>query len=146
MSPGSSSCIKRRKPMKRGRPRPATTLTNEQREQLEQWTRRRSTAQALAGRASIVLLSIEGITDVEIAKRLRTTRETVGRWRRRFLKLGIDGLLDELRPGAPRTITDKDVERVITLTLETKPKGATHWSTRGMAKHVGMSQTAITRI
>lgn len=132
--------------MKRGRPRPATILTNQQREQLEQWTRRRSTAQALARRASIVLLSIEGINDVEIARRLRTTRETVGRWRRRFLKLGIDGLLDEPRPGAPRTITDKDVERVITLTLESKPKDATHWSTRGMAKHVGMSQTAITRI
>lgn len=132
--------------MKLGRPRPTTTLTSEQREQLEQWTRRRSTAQALARRAAIVLLSIEGINDIEIAKRLRTTRETVGRWRRRFLKLGVDGLLDEPRPGAPRKISDRDVERVVTLTLETKPKDATHWSTRGMAKHTGMSQTAVTRI
>lgn len=132
--------------MKLGRPKPATTLTAEQREQLEQWTRRRSTGQALARRAAIVLLSIEGMNDIEIAKRLRTTRETVGRWRRRFLKLGVDGLLDEPRPGAPRKISDKDVERIITLTLETKPKDATHWSTRGMAKHAGMSQSAVTRI
>ena len=76
--------------MKLGRPKPATIRTDEQREQLEQWTGRRSTAQALARRAAIVLLSIEGMNDIEIAKRLRTTRETVGRWRRRFLKLGVD--------------------------------------------------------
>ena len=132
--------------MKRGRPKPPTTLTIEQREQLEEWTRRRSTAQALARRASIVLLSVDGLNDMEIAKRLRTTRITVGRWRRRFRAVGIDGLLDEPRPGAPRKISDKDVERVITETLESKPKGATHWSTRGMARHVGMSQTAIARI
>jgi transposase len=132
--------------MKRGRPKPATALTEAQRDQLELWVRRRSTAQALSRRASIILLSIEGISDVEIAKRLRTTRVTVGRWRRRFLKLGVDGLLDEPRPGAPRKISDKDVERVITLTFETKPRDATHWSSRGMAKHTGMSQTAVTRI
>jgi len=57
---------------------------------------------------------------------------TIGKWRRRFLKLGIDGLLDEPRPGAPRKISDADVERVIAKTLETKPRGATHWSTRSM--------------
>jgi transposase len=91
-------------------------------------------------------LSIEGINDVQIARRLHTTRETVGRWRRRFLSEGIDGLLDEQRPGAPRKISDKDVERVVTMTLESKPEDATHWSTRGMAKHSGMSQTAVSRI
>ena len=107
--------------MKRGRPKPALAISEEQREQLEQWTRRRTTAQALARRASIVLLSVEGINDVQIARRLQTTRETVGRWRRRFLKHGVDGLLDESRPGAPRKISDKEVERIITLTLETKP-------------------------
>ena len=99
--------------MKRGRPKPSLTITDEQRQQLEQWTRRRTTAQALARRASIVLLSIEGINDVQIARRLHTTRETVGRWRRRFLSHGVDGLLDEQRPDAPRKISDKDVERVI---------------------------------
>jgi transposase len=132
--------------MKRGRPKPALTITNEQRQQLEQWTRRRKTAQALARRASIVLLSSEGISDVQIARQLHTTRETVGRWRRRFLSNGVDGLLDESRPGAPRKINDQDVERVITLTLESKPEDATHWSTRAMAKQCGMTQTAISRI
>src|ERR1051326_2092564 len=132
--------------MKPGRPKTPLTLTAEQREQLEQWTRRRTTARALAQRAEIVLLSSTGRNDIEIALSLRTTRETVGRWRRRFLAKGVDGLLDEPRPGAPRTIGYKDVERVITLTLESKPKDATHWSTRGMAKRSGLSQTAISRI
>jgi len=132
--------------MKRGRPKSVLTLTEQQRNQLEQWTRRRTTARALAQRAEIVLLSGEGKNDVEIAQSLRTTRETVGRWRRRFLAKGVDGLLDEPRPGAPRKISDKDVEQVITLTLESKPKNATHWSTRGMARHYGLSQTAISRI
>ena len=132
--------------MRRGRPKTPPKLTEEQRQQLEQWTRRRTTARALAQRASIVLLSVEELSDVEIARRLRTTRVTVGRWRRRFATHGVDGLLDEQRPGAPRRISDADVERIITLTLETKPEDATHWSTRGMAEHAGMSQTAISRI
>src|SRR5262249_12352241 len=112
---------KRRKRMRRGRPKPALKLTKEQRQQLEQWTRRRTTARALALRAEIVLLSAQDTSDMAIAERLRTTRVTVGRWRRRFLSLGVDGLLDEPRPGAPRKISDADVERVITLTLESKP-------------------------
>ena len=74
------------------------------------------------------------------------TRPTVGRWRQRFVDYRCDGLLDEPRPGAPRTITDADVERVVTLTLESTPRDATHWSTRSLAKHCGMSQTAIARI
>jgi len=132
--------------MKPGRPKAALTLTAQQQEQLEQWTRRRTTARALAQRAEIVLLSSKGSNDIEIARSLRTTRETVGRWRRRFLAKGVDGLLDEARPGAPRKIGDQEVERIITLTLESKPKDATHWSTRGMAKRCGMSQTAVSRI
>jgi len=132
--------------MRRGRPKPPLKVTKEQRQQLEQWTRRRTTARALALRAEIVLLSAEDLSDMAIAERLRTTRVTVGRWRRRFVSLGVDGLLDESRPGAPRKISDAEVEKVITLTLETKPSDATHWSTRAMAEHVGMSQTAISRI
>lgn len=132
--------------MNRGRPKPATTITPQQRQQLEDWTRRRTTAQALARRAWIVLLSLQGLHDVHIARRLHTTRETVGRWRRRFLSRGVDGLLDEPRPGAPRKITDQRVERVVTLTLESKPGDATHWSTRAMARRCGMSQTAVSRI
>src|SRR5262245_6527342 len=132
--------------MKRGRPKQMPMLTDEERGQLEQWTRRRTTAQALARRASIILLSVEGLHDGQIAERLRVSRATVGVWRRRFLSRGIDGLLDEPRPGAPRKIGDKDVERVITLTLESKPENATHWSSRAMAKRTGMSQSAISRI
>jgi transposase len=93
--------------MKRGRPRPATTITAEQRQQLEDWTRRRTTAQALARRAWIVLLSLQGVNDVQIARRLHTTRETVGRWRRRFLSQGVDGLLDEPRPELPGRLAIK---------------------------------------
>ena len=132
--------------MRRGRPKPTITITEEQRQQLENWTRRRTTAQALARRASLILLSLQGVNDVQIARRLHTTRETVGRWRRRFLRQGVDGLLDEPRPGAPRTIGDKEVERVVTLTLESKPTDATHWSTRAMAKRCGLSQSMVSRI
>jgi transposase len=81
-----------------------------------------------------------------IAVQLGTTRETVGKWRRRFLQHGCDGLLDEARPGAPRQIGDEDVERVLTLTLESTPKDATHWSTRSLAQACGLNQTAVSRI
>lgn len=121
-------------------------LTDSERETLEGWTRRRKTAQALALRARIVLLAAENRTNGEIAERLDIHRGTVGKWRNRFVEKGLDGLLDEPRPGAPRKITDADVERVITLTLESTPRGATHWSTRSMAAKVGLSQTAISRI
>jgi transposase len=132
--------------MRRGRPKRIVELTTEQREELLRWTRRPTTAQALALRARIILACAEGGDDVEVAARLGIIRDTVGRWRRRFVEHGADGLLDEPRPGAPRKISDADVERVITMTLETKPRDATHWSTRSMAKAVGMSQSAISRI
>ena len=133
--------------MARG-PRPIPlTLTPADREVLERWTRRRTTAQALARRARIVLACAEvGATNSGVARALRVSRPTVLTWRRRFAAGGPDGLLDEPRPGAPRTITDADVERVITLTLETPPPDATHWSTRRLAAAAGMSQTAVSRI
>jgi transposase len=133
--------------MARG-PRPIPlTLTPADREVLERWTRRRTTAQALARRARIVLACAEpGATNSGVARALRVSRPTVLTWRRRFAARGPDGLLDEPRPGAPRTITDADVERVITLTLETPPPDATHWSTRRLAAAAGMSQTAVSRI
>lgn len=121
-------------------------LDDNERSELERWCRRRKTGQGLALRARIILASAEGSSDMAIAAQLGTTRETVGKWRRRFLVHGADGLLDEPRPGAPRLISDQDVERVITKTLETTPRDATHWSTRSMAKECGMSQTAVTRI
>ena len=132
--------------MARGRPRSAVILSDAQREELERWARRPSTAQALAQRARIVLTCAEGGSDTEIAARLGVFRNTVGKWRRRYLERGTDGLLDEPRPGAPRKIGDADVERVIARTLETKPRDATHWSKRSMAAATGISQSSIGRI
>ena len=126
---------------------PALPITSEQREALERWVRRPRTSQALALRARIILACGEGEgRDTEVARELKVSRLTVGKWRRRFKAKGLDGLLDEPRPGAPRTITDAHVEAVITKTLESRPRDATHWSTRSMAEAVGMSQSAISRI
>jgi len=122
------------------------TLTDDERSKLTAWTRRPKTAQRLALRARIVLAAADGHTNTAIAADLRVTLPTVGKWRQRFLDRRLDGLTDGPRPGPPRTITDARVEEVVTKTLETKPANATHWSTRGMARHTGLSQTAISRI
>src|SRR3954467_8722759 len=121
-------------------------LSDEEREQLERWTRRRSSAQALALRARIVLLAAEGLKNTEIAARLGISRPPVTKWRNRFVEHRLDGLSDEPRPGRPRRIGDEKVEEVIVKTLETTPKGATHWSTRSMAAEAGLSQSAVLRI
>jgi transposase len=121
-------------------------LTDEERELLEAWTRRRTTAAALSLRARIVLAAADGESNTEIAARFGVHRNTVSLWRRRFLEFRLDGLLDEPRPGQPRKITDAQVEEVITKTLEDAPKNATHWSTRSMAAEIGLSQTAVSRI
>jgi transposase len=97
-------------------------------------------------RARIVLLCAEGLNNKRVARRLRTSTQTVGKWRGRFVEARLDGLLDEPRPGAPRKITDEQVETVVVRTLETMPKGATHWSTRQMATAVGLSRDSIQRI
>ena len=132
--------------MGRGRPKRVVALTDVQREELQRWVRRATTANALAMRARIILACEQGGHDGVIAARAGVNRTTVGKWRRRFLERGADGLLDEPRPGAPRQIGDAEIERVIARTLETKPKAATHWSTRTMASEVSMSQSAISRI
>ena len=121
-------------------------LRTMQREELERWVRRPKTAQALALRARIVLASAAGKSDLAVAAELGTTRVTVGKWRRRFLQSGCDGLLDEARPGTPRTVSDADVERVVTTTLESMPRDATHWSTRSMARVCGLSAATVGRI
>jgi transposase len=121
-------------------------LTDEERAQLEAWARRRSSAQALAQRSRIVLLAADGRKNVEIARELGVHRPMVTKWRNRFAEQRLDGLVDEPRPGRPRTITDEQVEEVIVRTLETTPKDATHWSTRTMAAEVGLSREAVGRI
>ena len=100
----------------------------------------------MARRARIILACAEGIDSKVVARRLHVTPATVGKWRGRFIRQRLDGLYDEPRPGAPRTITDDHVEQVIIRTLETTPRGATHWSTRDMARAVGLSRMAINRI
>lgn len=129
-----------------GRPIPPLELTDDERADLERWTRRAKTAQALALRARIVLGCGTGKSNSTVAANLGVAPQTVGKWRRRFLERRQDGLLDEPRPGAPRKITDDQVEAVVTLTLETTPMDATHWSTRSMAQRSGLGKTSINRI
>ena len=129
-----------------GRPIPVLTLTDEERDMLERWARRPTTAQALAQRAGVVLACARGQTNTRVAHELRLTKQTVGKWRSRFLAARLDGLLDEPRPGAPRRISDAQVEQLVTLTLEAKPRDATHWSTRAMAARCGLSQSTVSRI
>src|SRR5881392_3783469 len=125
---------------------PPITLTDDERETLHGWLRRHSTAQALAQRARVVLECATGKSNATVCRTLRLDRNTVGKWRRRFLHKRVDGLLDEPRPGAPRTVSDAQVERVVTVTLETTPREATHWSTRAMAARCGLSQSTVGRI
>jgi transposase len=131
---------------RRGRPTVQIIVSDDERQTLERWARRRASSQALALRCRIVLACAEGLSNVEAGKRLGVHAATVGKWRGRFATHRLEGLVDEPRPGAPRTITDEQVERVITKTLEETPTDATHWSTREMARATGMSQTAIVRI
>jgi len=132
--------------MRRGVRSKSITLTSEESNQLLEWTRRHKTSQALALRARIVLACQQDRTDGEIARELRIIRQTVGKWRRRFQSARLEGLLDEPRPGAPRTISDVRVEQVIAKTLHEKPHDASHWSSRSMAKASGLSQSAVVRI
>jgi transposase len=129
-----------------GRPKTQLMLSETEREQLEALTLRRKTAQALALRARIVLACAAGADNKVVAARQRVTQQTVSKWRARFVEQRLDGLLDAPRPGAPRTIDDSRVDAVIAKTLESVPAGATHWSTRSMARDAGLSQTAVSRI
>lgn len=122
------------------------TLDEDDREALQRWLRRAKTSQALALRARIVLAAAEGKSNSAVARELGVHISTVRKWRGRYLARGLDGLLDEPRPGVPRTISDAQVEDVVTRTLETLPADATHWSTRSMARATGLSQSSISRI
>jgi transposase len=122
-------------------------LTDDERLTLSGWARRRKTSQALALRSRIVLTCARGGTIGEVATQLGVSRDTVSKWRSRFLRDRLEGLTDEPRPGRPRTVTDEHVEKVITATLEHPPPGGdTHWSTRSMARSAGVSQSAVSRI
>jgi transposase len=121
-------------------------LSGDERRTLENWVKRRSTAQGLALRARIVLACADGGSNLAVAARLGVHRHTVSKWRARFLRDRLDGLPDEPRPGVPRTITDAQVEEMVVRTLEEVPEGATHWSKRELARRVGISPTSVHRI
>ena len=131
----------------RGPRKAVLELTSSEQEQLERWARRPKTAQALALRSRIVLECAGGTSNLEVVRRLGVSAATVGKWRRQFVLSRLDGLVDEPRPGRPRTVADEQVEEVIAKTLESSPlDGGTRWSTRHMAKKVGLSQSTVSRI
>jgi transposase len=129
-----------------GRPKAELVLTDDEREQLQRWRRRHTSAQALALRSRIILACAEGTSSREVAAQLGCNEATVGKWRRRFVADRLDGLSDEPRPGRPASITAEQIEDVVVTTLEATPQNATHWSRSKMAQRSGLSESTIGRI
>src|SRR3984957_15698281 len=132
--------------MRTGRPRRPLILTAEEEERLQSLAHRARSQSALARRARVVLACAEGLASKSVARKLRCSMGMVGKWRARFLKQRLEGLYDEPRPGAPRKVSDEQVERVVIQTLQSTPRGQTHWSTRELAKTTGLSRMTISRI
>jgi len=131
---------------KRGRSVPPIELTAQERDQLESYVRSRSMPSGLSRRFKIVLLAADGLGNKEISEKIDLSRASVGKWRKRYLEKGLEGLHDELRPGRPRSVSDETVAELIHRTLEGYPKGATHWSTRSMAGEIGVSHMTVCRV
>jgi transposase len=129
-----------------GRPKVALTVTEEEREQLLRWARRAKSAQSLALRSKIILTCAEGLASTVVAAQLGCSTATVGKWRSRFVAHRLDGLVDEPRPGGPRSVSDEQVEQVVVNTLERTPADATHWSRSSMAAEAGLSKSTVGRI
>lgn len=131
---------------RRGRNAPAIALTEDERKQLESYARSRSMPSGLSGRFRIILLAADGLSNMEISERVGLSRASVGKWRGRYIENGLEGLHDEVRPGRPRSVLDEKVAELISKTLETKPQGSTHWSTRTMAGEIGVSHMTVCRV
>src|SRR5215218_519789 len=129
-----------------GRPKAVLELTAEEREQLQRWARRATSAQALAMRSRIVLACAEGRSNTAVAEQLGVSAQMVGKWRARFVEARLDGLADDPRPGRPSSITGEQVEDIVVATLESTPANATHWSRAKMAERTGLSRSSIGRI
>src|SRR6516165_9662265 len=132
--------------MRTGRPKRPLILTAVERDRLQSLAHRARSQPALARRARVVLACAEGLDNKTVARKMRVSLGMVGKWRARFLQARLEGLYDEPRPGAPRKVSDAQVERVVIQTLESTPRGETHWSTRGLAKATGLSRMTISRI
>lgn len=130
----------------RGRQAPVVELSEEERRFLQGQVRRHRVARSMSERCRIILRCADGLTSKAVASEVGVHEHTVGKWRRRFVADRLDGLLDDPRPGRPRTIEDDQVAMVIERTLRTTPADATHWSIRSMAKEVGLSHTTVRRI
>jgi transposase len=129
-----------------GDPKQPSILTEEEQDRLQSLTHRARSQPLLARRARLVLACAEGLDNKTVARKVRASLGMVGKWRSRFLKARLEGLYDEPRPGAPRQVSDARVEQVVIQTLESTPRGETHWSTRGLAKATGLSRMTISRI
>ena len=132
--------------MRTGRPKQPLILTEEEQERLESLAHRARSQPLMARRARVVLACAEGLSNHSVSRKLRCSLGMVGKWRARFLKGRLEALYDEPRPGTPRRVSDAQVEQVVIQTLETTPRGETHWSTRGLAKATGLSRMTISRI
>src|SRR5436190_6382933 len=132
--------------MRTGRPKQALSLTEEEHDRLQSLAHRARSQPLLARRARVVLACAQGLANQSVAKKLRCSLGMVGKWRSRFLRTRLEGLYDEPRPGAPRKVTDAQVEQIVVQTLESTPRAQTHWSTRGLAQATGLSRMTISRI
>jgi transposase len=132
--------------MRTGRPKQALILSEEEQDRLQSLAHRARSQPLLARRAQVVLACAKGLDNKTVARKVRASLGMVGKWRSRFLQARLEGLYDEPRPGAPRQVSDAQVEQVVIQTLESAPRGETHWSTRGLAKATGLSRMTISRI
>jgi len=132
--------------MKTGRPRKPIALAEEQRSQLEAISSSRSMPYGIVVRSQVVLLAAKGLSNTDIGARLHLSKPSVGKWRQRYLEYGIQGLHDELRPGRPRTVADEKVAQLVRKTLDTKPKGGTHWTIRSISRETKISHGTVERI
>src|SRR5215510_9605382 len=132
--------------MRTGRPKQPLMLTEEERQRLESLANRSRSQPFLARRARVVLACADGLDNKAAARKLRCSLGMVCKWRSRFLQAGLEGLDDEPRPGRPRKIDDEQIEQIVIQTLESTPRGQTHWSTRELAKVTGLSHSTISRI
>jgi transposase len=144
--PLSYVCLQATEDAMAGRPLKVLELSAAEREELQRWTRRHKSAQALALRARIVLDCAAGMSNTQVAASRGVSKQMVCKWRARFIAKRAEGLLDEPRPGKPRTLDDERIEQMIATTLGTLPRGATHWSTRALAKHLAVSQSTVSRV